>query len=95
MRLSFPAHCRSQAGIDTSTLKSCPLRRFDETGNPTHAADGAALEPKAASKAAKEADKLRKARGPLDKKLAEDPAFLDKLRQEMSDLEIEVTQAEQ
>ncbi|KAK9802975.1 hypothetical protein WJX73_002469 [Symbiochloris irregularis] len=77
------------------TQLASKFSKFDKTGNPTHTAEGTALEPKAASKAAKEADKLRKARGPLDKKLAEDPAFLDKLRKEMSDLETEVTQAEQ
>lgn len=55
--------------------------------------EGAALDPKAASKAAKEAEKLRKQRAPLEKRLADDPAFLDRLRQELEELALEVNAA--
>ena len=66
------------------------LRRFDDKGNPTHAPDGSPLDTKAASKAAKEAEKLRKQRAPLEKRLADDPQFLHRLRQEAEELAAEV-----
>lgn len=73
----------------------CVMCRFDSKGNPTHLPDGNALDSKAASKAAKDADRLRKQRAPYEKRLADDPAFLQKLRQEVEDLAAEVDGAAQ
>ena len=67
--------------------------RFDASGNPTHDADGAALAPKAAKKAAKDADALRKPREQLAKKLRDDPQFLNKLQQDVASLQESLRQA--
>ena len=53
------------------------------TGDPTHDAAGALLAGKAVDKAKKEAEKQRKVRAPLEKKLADDPGFLVALREEV------------
>ena len=67
--------------------------RFDEKGNPSHLPDGTVLDAKAASKAAKEAEKLRKQRAPLEKRMVDDPCFLVKLRQEVNDLSADMNNA--
>lgn len=82
------------AGPVTAQLSS-RFSKFDSKGNPTHLPDGNALDSKAASKAAKDADRLRKQRAPYEKRLADDPAFLQKLRQEVEDLAAEVDGAAQ
>jgi cysteinyl-tRNA synthetase len=70
--------------------------RFDaESGDPTHDAAGAPLEGKAADKARKEAEKQRKARAPLAKRLAEEgPGALDALRAAAAALEGELAALE-
>ena len=67
--------------------------RFDDSGNPTHDADGAQLAPKAAKKAVKDAEALRKPRQQLVKKLRDDPQFLDKLKQDVASLRQALQQA--
>lgn len=57
-------------------------------GNPTHDAEGAALEGKALDKAAKEMDKQRKLRAPLDRRLEEEgPGALQAMAAEVAQLE--------
>lgn len=56
------------------------------SGDPTHDKDGVLLEGKAVDKARKDMDKVRKVREPLVKKLAEDPAFLEKMKGEVEEL---------
>ena len=65
--------------------------RFDSQGNPTHDADGAVLPPKAAKKAAKDADALRKPRDLLSKRLKDDPHFMSKLQQQADELQRNLT----
>jgi cysteinyl-tRNA synthetase len=61
--------------------------RWDEAGEaPTHDKEGAELDGKAKDKAKKEADKARKVREPLAKRLAEDPGFLGVLGEEVEAL---------
>ncbi|KXZ56656.1 hypothetical protein GPECTOR_1g591 [Gonium pectorale] len=61
--------------------------RFDEaSGEPSHDKDGNQLEGKAKDKARKDYEKAAKVREPLSKKLAEDPAALDKMRAELEEL---------
>lgn len=62
--------------------------KFDEaTGEPTHDKEGNALDGKAKDKARKDFEKAAKVREPLAKKLAEDPAALDKMRAELQELQ--------
>ncbi|MEW5303562.1 MAG: hypothetical protein WDW36_006242 [Sanguina aurantia] len=61
--------------------------RFDAvSGLPTHDKDGAALEGKAADKAAKEHEKALKVREPLARRLAEEPQALELLAAEVEAL---------
>eukprot|EP00198_Chlamydomonas_reinhardtii_P013988 XP_001703325.1 predicted protein [Chlamydomonas reinhardtii] len=61
--------------------------KFDEaSGEPTHDKEGNALEGKAKDKARKDYEKAAKVREPLSKKLAEDPAALDKMKAEVEEL---------
>ncbi|KAG2442848.1 hypothetical protein HXX76_002927 [Chlamydomonas incerta] len=61
--------------------------KFDAaSGEPTHDKEGNALEGKAKDKARKDFEKAAKVREPLSKKLAEDPAALDKMKAEVEEL---------
>ncbi|PRW33977.1 Cysteinyl-tRNA synthetase isoform C [Chlorella sorokiniana] len=78
--------------------------RFDAAGEPSHDKEGAALEgkgldkarkevekqKKALDKALKEVEKQKKVRAPLEKKLAEDPAFLQALAADIAALAAEL-----
>ncbi|KAL4522526.1 hypothetical protein Ndes2437A_g07295 [Nannochloris sp. 'desiccata'] len=69
-------------------LKEKYLKFSEETGEPTHDAEGAVLEGKALDKAKKEIEKQKKVRAPLEKRLAEDgPGFLDALKADVAGLE--------
>ncbi|GAB4823051.1 hypothetical protein N2152v2_010097 [Parachlorella kessleri] len=66
------------------------------SGDPTHeAATGAALEGKALDKARKDMEKQRKVRAPLEKKLQENPGFLESLAAEVEALAAELAAADQ
>ena len=70
----------AQAPTAAEALKD-KYSRFDgATGNPTHAADGSELDERARGKAAKEAEKKRKARLPFEEAVAADPDALAKAR---------------
>jgi cysteinyl-tRNA synthetase len=61
------------------------------SGDPTHDAGGAPLEGKALEKGRKEAERLRRVRAPLEKKLAEEgPGFIEALRAEAEALEAQL-----
>ncbi|KAL4430549.1 hypothetical protein ABPG77_005789 [Micractinium sp. CCAP 211/92] len=60
------------------------------TGEPTHDKEGAALEGKALDKARKEVEKQKKVRAPLEKKLAEEPTFLQTLAADIAKLAAEL-----
>ena len=66
--------------------------KFDESGAPTHDKDGIALEGKALEKAKKDLEKAKKAVEPLNKKLAEDPAFMDKLVADIEAMQAQIAQ---
>ena len=68
-----------QAPTVQAALKD-KFSRFDEAGDPTHAADGTELDERARGKAAKEAEKKRKARLPYEEAVAADPEALRKAR---------------
>jgi cysteinyl-tRNA synthetase len=69
-------------------LKEKYSKFSEETGEPTHDAEGAVLEGKALDKAKKEIEKQKKIRAPLEKRLAEDgPGFLDALKVDVAALE--------
>ena len=62
-------------------------------GEPTHDAEGNALEGKALDKAKKEFEKQKKIRAPLEKRVAEEGAgFLDGLRRDIDALQVQLEQ---
>ena len=74
-----------QAPTAQEALKD-KFSKFDETGNPTHAADGSELDERAKGKAAKEAEKKRKARLPYEEAVAADADALAKAKAKEVDL---------
>ena len=66
--------------------------QFDgTTGEPTHDAQGVALEGKALDKAKKDLEKQKKVRAPLEKRIADDgPEFLNSLKAEVAALEAQL-----
>jgi hypothetical protein len=65
--------------------------KFDSaTGEPTHDKEGVALEGKAKDKAMKDFDKAKKVLEPLAKKINDDPAFMDKLTQEIAEIQAQI-----
>jgi len=69
-------------------LKEKYSKFSEETGEPTHDAEGAVLEGRAFEKAKRDIEKQKKVRAPLEKRLAEDgPEFLDSLKADVATLE--------
>ncbi len=76
-------------------LKEKYSKFSEETGEPTHDAEGAVLEGKALDKAKKEIEKQKKVRAPLEKRLAEDgPGFLDAIKADVAALEAQLASME-
>ena len=64
--------------------------KFGTDGIPTADKDGNALEGKAVERAKKDVEKAAKVRAPLQKKLEDDPFFLEKLKAEVDELASEL-----
>jgi len=66
--------------------------RFDENGIPTHDAEGKELSSKASKNLAKMFEKQATLNKQLAAKLAEDAHFLDKLKAEIEQMEIQLAE---
>ena len=64
--------------------------KFGDDGLPTADKDGNALEGKGMDKAKKDVEKAAKVRAPLQKKIEENPAFLESLKAEVDELTAEL-----
>lgn len=66
--------------------------RFDDAGDPTHDAEGKALDDKAAKKAKKDVEKERKIRAPLEKAMEKDgPDVVQRLAAEVQEIKAELS----
>jgi cysteinyl-tRNA synthetase len=100
-RAAVDAAAREVAKLDLARQQPRPeealkdkYSKFGPGGDPTHGADGAELDAKAAAKAKKEADKKRRARAPWDDALAKDPQAWERAQAKLVDAKEAAAEAE-